>query len=182
MSASGLESTIAVAIDQILRLAPSIRPPIEPVVSSTKATSTVGFATAGDRPADSGRVARAKARSGWCDAWHHGSPPVCCPSEPRFPWLRGALRSKTRRATVRICGRLCAGLGIAAGWSQRNRLGLRAWNCPPARSASCRRRTAASRRRRWRSRAAPRGCCARWGFPASANCRCPRGGAPIWWR
>ena len=46
MSASGLESTIAVAIDQILRLAPSIRPPIEPVVSSTKATSTAGFATA----------------------------------------------------------------------------------------------------------------------------------------
>ena len=46
MSASGLESTIAVAIDQILRLAPSIRPPIEPVVSSTKATSTVGLASA----------------------------------------------------------------------------------------------------------------------------------------
>jgi hypothetical protein len=46
-----LESAIAVAIDQILRLAPSIRPPIEPVVSSTNATSTVGFATAVDRPA-----------------------------------------------------------------------------------------------------------------------------------
>ena len=55
MSASGLESTIAVAIDQILRLAPSSRPPIEPVVSSTKATSTAGFALACDSPADSGK-------------------------------------------------------------------------------------------------------------------------------
>ena len=34
---------MAVAIDQILRLAPSISGPIEPVVSSTKATSTTGF-------------------------------------------------------------------------------------------------------------------------------------------
>ena len=61
-------------------------------------------------------------------------------------------------------------------------LSLRRWNRPPARSASCPRRTAASRRRRWRSRAAPRGCCGRWDFPASANCRCRRDGAPIWWR
>src|SRR3954464_6586378 len=61
ISASGLESTIAVAIDQILRLAPSINPPIEPVVSSTKATSTVGLADACDRPADSGRTVKAKA-------------------------------------------------------------------------------------------------------------------------
>src|SRR6185437_9059516 len=45
------------------------------------------------------------------------------------------------------------------------------WN-QPAMSTWCRRRTAASRRPRWRSRAAPRGCCGRWGFPASANCRC----------
>ena len=37
---------IAVAIDQILRLAPSISGPIEPVVSSTKATSTIGFGAA----------------------------------------------------------------------------------------------------------------------------------------
>src|SRR6185503_4127961 len=43
ISAVGFASTIAVAIDQILRLAPSIRGPIEPVVSSTKATSTIGF-------------------------------------------------------------------------------------------------------------------------------------------
>src|SRR5882757_378790 len=61
MSASGLESTMAVAIDQILRLAPSIRPPIEPVVSSTNATSTVGLATAADRPAVSGSAASANA-------------------------------------------------------------------------------------------------------------------------
>src|SRR3954471_8613877 len=62
MSASGLESTIAVAIDQILRLAPSIRAPIEPVVSSTNATSTAGFATADDRLDDSDRAVRAKAK------------------------------------------------------------------------------------------------------------------------
>src|SRR5713226_8688260 len=59
ISASGLESTIAVAIDQILRLAPSIRPPIEPVVSRTKATSTVGLATAPENAAASGSVASA---------------------------------------------------------------------------------------------------------------------------
>src|SRR6478609_1360769 len=41
-SASGLASMMAVAIDQILRLAPSISGPIEPVVSSTNATSTIG--------------------------------------------------------------------------------------------------------------------------------------------
>ena len=34
------------AIDQILRLAPSISGPIEPVVSSTKPTSTMGLAEA----------------------------------------------------------------------------------------------------------------------------------------
>ena len=49
ISACGLASTMAVAIDQILRLAPSISGPIEPVVSSTKATSTIGF-VAGARP------------------------------------------------------------------------------------------------------------------------------------
>src|SRR5918997_4074361 len=50
MSASGLASTIARAIDQILRLAPSISPPIEPVVSTTKATSTSGLAEAHETP------------------------------------------------------------------------------------------------------------------------------------
>src|SRR3954470_2225878 len=48
---------MGVAIDQILRLAPSISCAIEPVVSSTKATSTVGRAAAGE----SGRVASANA-------------------------------------------------------------------------------------------------------------------------
>src|SRR5262245_43881021 len=62
MSASGLESTIAVAIDQILRLAPSIRAPIEPVVSRTNATSTVGRAAA-EWAADSGRMASANANT-----------------------------------------------------------------------------------------------------------------------
>src|SRR5579863_5678292 len=61
ISASGLLSTIAVAIDQILRLASSIRPVIEPVVSRTKATSTAGFATAAPTPDDSARPARANA-------------------------------------------------------------------------------------------------------------------------
>src|SRR5262245_55300228 len=46
-SASGLQSRIEVAIDQIFRFAPSIRAPIEPVVSSTNATSTTGLAAAG---------------------------------------------------------------------------------------------------------------------------------------
>jgi hypothetical protein len=63
MSASGLLSTIAVAIDQILRLAPSIRPPIEPVVSRTNATSTAGLAMAVETAADNGRVASANANA-----------------------------------------------------------------------------------------------------------------------
>ena len=42
ISASGLQSISVVAIDQILRLAPSISGPIEPVVSSTNTTSTTG--------------------------------------------------------------------------------------------------------------------------------------------
>ncbi len=50
MSASGLASTTLVAMDQIFRLAPSSNPPIEPVVSSTKATSTVGFAVLATAP------------------------------------------------------------------------------------------------------------------------------------
>src|SRR5258707_3114990 len=63
ISASGLLSTIAVAIDQILRLAPSISPPIEPVVSRTNATSTVGRAMAPEKAADNGRAASANARA-----------------------------------------------------------------------------------------------------------------------
>jgi hypothetical protein len=61
MSASGLLSTIAVAIDQILRLAPSIKPPTEPVVSSTKATSTVGLASARENAAVDTNATVAKA-------------------------------------------------------------------------------------------------------------------------
>src|SRR3954451_15363410 len=99
MSASGLESTIAVAIDQILRLAPSSRPPIEPVVSSTNATSTAGFATAEDRPDDSDRAVRARAKADGAMRGIVGSPPASCPSEARFPRLRGASRSQKRLAT-----------------------------------------------------------------------------------
>src|SRR5881296_3734988 len=44
-SGRGRPSPTRRAIDQILRLAPSIRPPMLPVVSSTKATSTRGAAT-----------------------------------------------------------------------------------------------------------------------------------------
>src|SRR5258708_12505867 len=96
ISASGLESTIAVAIDQIFRLAPSINPPIDPVVSRTKATSTVGFATAADRPADSGSVARANASERSAIPDFMILLRVFRPSEPRFPWLQGGHRPKTR--------------------------------------------------------------------------------------
>src|SRR5262245_22637489 len=61
-SACGLASTIAVAIDQILRLAPSISGPIEPVVSSTNATSTIGFAVALAGKAN-GAIRNARARA-----------------------------------------------------------------------------------------------------------------------
>src|SRR5262245_20396618 len=57
-SAPGNSSTMAVAIAQILRFAPSIRGPIEPVVSSTKATSTTGLALASG-PEDSVGAANA---------------------------------------------------------------------------------------------------------------------------
>src|SRR3954462_69505 len=97
MSASGLESTIAVAIDQILRLAPSSRPPIEPVVSSTKATSTAGFATADDRPADSDRAGRTRAKADVAMRGIVGISSSVLSLKPRFPWLHGALRSKKER-------------------------------------------------------------------------------------
>src|SRR3954452_2562190 len=76
ISASGLESTIAVAIDQILRLAPSISPPIEPVVSRTNATSTVGLAMARDKADDMGKAASAKARAGMAMTALMGFPPM----------------------------------------------------------------------------------------------------------
>src|SRR3954454_67911 len=114
MSASGLESTIAVAIDQILRLAPSIRPPIEPVVSSTNATSTVGFARACDSPAQSGRAARANASERrvvddfmvllQCFVpWNRSSPGFTVACGPN----QGGARSNLRRLPTR--GRLLDG-------------------------------------------------------------------------
>ena len=45
-SGAGERATIALAIDQIFCFAPSMRPPMEPVESSTKATSTRGRAAA----------------------------------------------------------------------------------------------------------------------------------------
>src|SRR5439155_4853604 len=96
---------IAVAIDPILRLAPSGRPPIETVVSSTKATSTAGFARAGDSPTDSDKAARAKADVAMRGIV--GSPPVFCPSRPRFPWLHGALRSKKGGLRTNLWPALC---------------------------------------------------------------------------
>src|SRR6266576_1166408 len=44
-SGVGFALIISLAIDQIFCLAPSIRPPIEPVVSRTKQTSMRGFAS-----------------------------------------------------------------------------------------------------------------------------------------
>src|SRR5665213_1187654 len=54
---------MAVAIDQILRLAPSISGPVEPVVSSTKATSTIGFGRT-TRPAGSSDAKLRETRPG----------------------------------------------------------------------------------------------------------------------
>src|SRR5690348_12484176 len=100
MSASGLESTIAVAIDQILRLAPSISAPIEPVVSSTNATSTAGFATADDRLDDNDRAVRARAKADGAMRGIVGSPSSVLSLGSRIiPWLRGASRSQKRLAT-----------------------------------------------------------------------------------
>src|SRR6202171_4086137 len=97
MSASGLLSTIAVAIDQILRLAPSIRPPIDPVVSRTNATSTDGLALAAENAPDRPMAVNASAKiladvTGFIffSSWFR-------PSELRFPPLHGPARSKTRR-------------------------------------------------------------------------------------
>src|SRR6185312_14653547 len=113
MSASGLESTIAVAIDQILRLAPSIRAPIEPVVSSTNATSTAGFSTADDRLDDSDRAARARAKADGAMRGIVGSPSSVLSLGSRVPlgfavhrghkkgWLRTNLWPASRRTWQR---------------------------------------------------------------------------------
>src|SRR5439155_25634625 len=99
MSASGLESTIAVAIDQILRLAPSSRPPIEPVVSSTKATSTAGFARAGEGPADRDRAVRARAKAGVAMRGIVRSPPVFLSLEAKVPLASRCAEVQKGRAT-----------------------------------------------------------------------------------
>src|SRR5882757_5244428 len=109
MSASGLESTIAVAIDQIFRLAPSINPPIEPVVSSTKATSTAGFAIAADRPPDHGSIARANANERSVMPDFMAPLRLFRPSEPRFRWLRGGARSESRRRRYQFAADLAPG-------------------------------------------------------------------------
>src|SRR3954469_11068295 len=123
MSASGLESTIAVAIDQILRLAPSIRAPIEPVVSSTNATSTAGFATADDRLDDSDRAVRAKAKEkAKADGAMRGivgSPSSVLSLGSRVsPWLRGASRSQKRLATNKFMTGFTPDLASLPSWSQ----------------------------------------------------------------
>src|SRR2546421_11397961 len=119
MSASGLESTMAVAIDQIFRFAPSINPPIEPVVSSTKATSTVGFATAADRPAERGRAVRARTK-----AWVTMRGIVISSSVlslgTKVPRLRGRLRAKSWRAGYIIAAYLASTL-----WSMIRKSGYR---------------------------------------------------------
>ena len=100
ISASGLESTIAVAIDQIFRLAPSIRPPIDPVVSSTNATSTVGLAMACDRPADRGRVASSEGEGASVGVAKRcfmvSSSSVMSLGTQRFPRLRGGVWSEIK--------------------------------------------------------------------------------------
>src|SRR5258707_12730821 len=105
ISAFGLESTIAVAIDQIFRFAPSIRPPIEPVVSRTKATSTVGFATAADIPAERD-AARAKTKVRIPMRGIVVLLQCFVPSEPRFHRLHGPVRSKTRRLRYEFAAEL----------------------------------------------------------------------------
>src|SRR5579863_7911431 len=100
ISASGLLSTIAVAIDQISRLAPSIRPVIEPVVSRTKATSTAGFATAGPTPDESARPARANAserKAGSVGSSSDVPSPAC-----RFPVDHGLFGPKSGRGGYEI--------------------------------------------------------------------------------
>src|SRR5689334_15368621 len=83
ISASGEQSMIAVAIDQILRLAPSISGPIEPVVSSTKATSTTGLAAAGVVNKNDGASAKASAAA--CTTWRNMVFP------PARPWAKSSV-------------------------------------------------------------------------------------------
>src|SRR6185369_1155296 len=111
MSASGLESTIAVAIDQILRLAPSSRPPIEPVVSSTNATSTAGFATADDRPDDSERAVSATAKADGAMRGIVGSPSSVLSLGSKVALASRCIEVTKKAGYRQIYGRLHAGLG-----------------------------------------------------------------------
>src|SRR5712672_776573 len=104
ISASGLASTIAVAIDQIFRFAPSIRPPIEPVVSRTKATATAGFATAVDRLAEKGRAARAKAKVWEAMRGIVKTPPVFLSLGTKVPRAFRSAKVQNKAGRVRICG------------------------------------------------------------------------------
>lgn len=102
ISASGLASTTLVAIDQIFRLAPSSNPPIEPVVSRTNATSTVGLALACDIAAEIGNatIASATARMVMTDFMF----PLqgLLPAEPRVPVLRDAAAPELWRAAYKF--------------------------------------------------------------------------------
>ncbi len=71
---------IAVAIDQILRLAPSISGPIEPVVSSTNATSTTGLRPAGVGRRETTARARKASAAGLRNVAKHGHSPPATPS------------------------------------------------------------------------------------------------------
>src|SRR5262245_36491055 len=96
MSASGEQSMIAVAIDQILRLAPSISGPMEPVVSSTKATSTTGLAAAGVVKTNDGASAKASAAA--CAIWRNMVFPPARPWAEKFRGIRDRLGPELRQA------------------------------------------------------------------------------------
>src|SRR5450432_1659259 len=125
MSASGLLSTIAVAIDQILRLAPSIRPPIEPVVSSTNATSTVGFAFAPENAAVDSNAAAAATNARMAKADF-----ICSSSVPslgtQVPPASRSREVKNKAERVQICAEqvIVAALFSAAKSARVGRNGI----------------------------------------------------------
>src|SRR5207244_1092927 len=102
ISASGEQSMMVVAIDQILRLAPSISGPIEPVVSSTNTTSTTGLADfGGELSAMAAGATREKASAIACATMCRS---MTSPPGGARPWIgivdgiRDRLRSQLRRA------------------------------------------------------------------------------------
>src|SRR5262249_46912281 len=96
ISASGEQSMIAVAIDQILRLAPSISGPMEPVVSSTNATSTMGLAAADVVKKNDGASANASAAA--CATWRSMVFPPARPWAEKFRGIRVLLGPELRQA------------------------------------------------------------------------------------